>query len=99
ERFPCLVHEDRDLVALAKPAGINTHRTGEHSQDGFYEWARARTSEWRDLALLHRLDKDTSGVLVFAKTKAGSKCVAGQMEERAVSKRYVFYCAAAERPR
>src|SRR5580658_6906559 len=99
ERPPCLRHEDEDLVVLEKPAGVNTHRADEHAADGFYEWARSRLPAWRDLALLHRLDKDTSGLLVFSKTSAGSKSVNDQMEARSVEKRYLLFCKAGDRPR
>jgi 23S rRNA (cytosine1962-C5)-methyltransferase len=99
EKLPCVLHEDAHLLALAKPSGVNTHRADEHAQQGFYEWAKGRVARWEDLALHHRLDKETSGVLVFAKTRAGSKHLTDRFEGRDVTKRYVFYCAAAERPR
>ncbi|MEZ0227460.1 MAG: pseudouridine synthase [Planctomycetota bacterium] len=96
-RPPCLLHEDDDLLALAKPAGVNTHRPSEQAQDGIHEWAEAR---WGKLALHHRLDKYTSGVLVMARSPRGSKHLTALFEGRDVAKRYVFYTQAREgRPR
>ncbi len=99
EKLPCVRFEDDDLVVLEKPAGVNTHRADEHAQAGFFEWARSRKPAWRELGLLHRLDKETSGLLVFSKSARGAKSVTDQMEGRSVEKRYLFYCAHAERPR
>src|SRR5436305_2089879 len=100
ERPPWILHEDEHLLALAKPQGVNTHRPAEHAQDGFFEWARSREPRFAELALHHRLDKETSGVLLLAKTPAGSKHLTERFEGRGVTKRYVFLTAAREgRPR
>jgi 23S rRNA (cytosine1962-C5)-methyltransferase len=99
EKLPCLRHEDEDLLVLEKPAGVTTHRVDEHAQDGFYEWAQKRGPAWRELGLHHRLDKETSGLLVFSKTARGAKTLADQMESRRLEKSYLLYCAHAERPR
>ncbi len=93
---PCLLHEDEHLLALSKPAGVNTHKPADLAQDGIHEWAESR---WGKLALHHRLDKETSGVLVMARSKEGSKHLAGLFEGRELAKRYVFLTAAGERPR
>ncbi len=91
-----LLHKDDDLLALAKPAGVNTHRSADFAQDGIHEWAEAR---WGKLAIHHRLDKETSGVLIMARTPRGSKHLTGVFEGRGVVKRYAFLTRAAERPR
>ena len=72
----CLLHEDQDLVAVAKPQGVNTHSPDEHAQEGIYEWVRRRKGA--DLGLAHRLDKETSGVLLMAKSPRGKKALADQ---------------------
>lgn len=80
-------YEDDDLLAVTKPAGVNTHRADEHGQDGMFEWVRSQRPD-SSLSILHRLDKATSGVLLFGKSGAANRTVAHQFERRAVAKRY-----------
>lgn len=82
-----VVFEDDDVLAVAKPAGINTHRADTHAQDGMYEWVQ-RQRPGVSLSVLHRLDKATSGVLVFGKTTAANRAIGGQFESRTVTKWY-----------
>ena len=63
---PWVRFEDEHLLAVDKPAGVNTHRPDVHAQDGMYEWVQ-RQRPGTSLAILHRLDKETSGVLLFGK--------------------------------
>lgn len=86
---PWLVFEDDDVLAVAKPAGVNTHRADTHAQDGMYEWVKRQRSG-ASLSVLHRLDKATSGVLVFGKSTAANQALAGQFESRTVEKWYEF---------
>lgn len=79
--------EDEHLLAVAKPAGVNTHRADEHGQDGMYEWVQAQRPGKR-LSILHRLDKATSGILVFGASTEANRSVASQFERRTVAKRY-----------
>ena len=85
---PCVLHEDEHLLVVNKPAGWNTHAPAPHAGEGIYDWLRHREPHWADLAILHRLDKDTSGVLVFGKTPLANKSLTEQFEQRQVSKRY-----------
>ena len=85
--FPWVCFEDEHLVAVAKPTGINTHRADAHAQDGMYEWVqRQRPTE--TLSVLHRLDKGTSGLLLFGKSPLANRSLTTQFTDRAVSKRY-----------
>lgn len=84
---PWVVHEDGDLLAVHKPAGVTTHRADTHTQDGMYEWVQ-RQRPGQPLSVLHRLDKATSGVLVFGKTRAANRSLAAQLEQRTVVKTY-----------
>ncbi len=86
---PWIVSEDDDLLVVRKPAGVNTHRPDLHAQEGIYELVRRRT-ELDKLALLHRLDKETSGLLVFGKSAAGTKAVADQFQKHTLTKRYLL---------
>ena len=85
-----IIHEDDDLLVVNKPANWNTHAPTPWSGEGIYEWLRQREPRWAQLAIIHRLDKETSGVMVFTKTKAAAKSLTEQFTEREVQKRYVL---------
>ena len=67
-RPPCVLHEDEHLLVVNKPAGLNTHAPGPFAGEGIYDWLRHREPRWANLAIVHRLDKETIGVLSFGKT-------------------------------
>jgi len=85
---PCVLHEDEHLLVVAKPAGIATHAAAPYAGEGIYEWLRHREPRWAALAIVHRLDKDTSGVMVFALSTLASRELTGQFTRREVRKRY-----------
>jgi len=85
---PCVIFEDEHLLVVNKPAGWNTHAPAPYAGEGIYDWLRHREPRWADLAIIHRLDKETSGVLVFGKTPLANKSLTQQFEQRQVSKRY-----------
>ncbi len=87
---PCVLQEDDDLVVVDKPAGLNTHAPGPHAGEGIYDWLRHREPRWARLAIIHRLDKETSGVLVFAKTDRANRSLTRQFAGHAVRKRYLL---------
>ena len=64
-----VVHEDAHVLALAKPSGLSSQggRIKAHTLDDLL-WAFARSNGKRP-ELVHRLDRDTSGVILAAKTK------------------------------
>jgi 23S rRNA-/tRNA-specific pseudouridylate synthase len=62
---PCVIFEDEHLLAVHKPAGWNTHAPSPFAGEGIYEWLKNREPRWSSLAIIHRLDKETSGVLIF----------------------------------
>ena len=86
----CVLHEDEHLLVVNKPAGWNTHAPAPYAGEGLYDWLRHREPRWASLAILHRLDKETSGVLVFGKTPLANKSLTEQFEQRQVSKRYLL---------
>jgi len=87
---PCVLHEDDDLLVVAKPAGWSTHAPSPHAGEGIYDWLRHREPRWAKLALVQRLDKETSGVLLLAKSRSASRSLTEQLASREVEKRYVF---------
>lgn len=84
---PWCLHEDDDLLVVHKPAGVNTHRADTHAQDGMHEWVQRQRPQ-HSLSVLHRLDKATSGILVFGKTAAANRALSQQFEQRTVVKSY-----------
>jgi 23S rRNA (cytosine1962-C5)-methyltransferase len=87
---PCVIFEDEHLLAVNKPAGWNTHAPGPHAGEGIYEWLKHREPRWASLAIIHRLDKETSGVLVFGKTPAANRSLTEQFTQRHVHKKYLL---------
>jgi 23S rRNA (cytosine1962-C5)-methyltransferase len=87
---PCVIFEDEHLLVVAKPAGWNTHAPSPHAGEGIYDWLKHREPRWSSLAIIHRLDKETSGVLVFGKTLLANKSLTEQFTERRVRKKYLL---------
>ena len=87
---PCVIFEDEQLLVVHKPAGWNTHAPGPYAGEGIYDWLRHRDPRWSTLAILHRLDKETSGVLVFGKTPVANRSLTDQFTQRRVRKKYLL---------
>ena len=83
-----VLHEDDDLIAIDKPAGVAVHG-GSGVAHGVIEQLRASRPQARFLELVHRLDRDTSGVLLVAKKRAALVALHDAWREGAVDKRYV----------
>lgn len=90
---PCILHEDDDLLVVNKPAGWNTHAPSPHAGEGIYDWLRNREPRWARLSILHRLDKETSGVLVFGKSERANRSLTAQFTDRDISKEYLLRVA------
>lgn len=84
-----IIYEDEYLLVLNKPAGIVVHPTGRHLYDTLMNAVHAHYEGAAYLPrLVHRLDKDTSGVLVLAKSEEIRSELARQIERRQVIKTY-----------
>jgi 23S rRNA pseudouridine955/2504/2580 synthase len=83
-----ILYEDDALIAIDKPAGLAVHG-GSGVAHGLIEQLRAARPQARMLELVHRLDRDTSGVLLVAKQRAALVALHGALREGAVDKRYV----------
>ena len=88
--IPLILFEDDHLLVVQKPAGLNTHAPAPHAGEGIYDWLRHREPRWATLAIIHRLDKETSGVMVFGKTPLANKSLTEQFAQHEVRKRYVL---------
>lgn len=85
-----ILAEDEHLLVILKPAGVNTHSPAPHAGEGIYDWLRHREPRWASLALLHRLDKETSGVMVFGKTPLANRSLTEQFATHTLRKRYLL---------
>jgi len=82
-----ILYEDAQLVAVNKPAGLlSVPGRGEHLADCLLSRVQAA---FPDALLVHRLDRDTSGVIVFALTPHAQRNLSMQFETRVTKKTYV----------
>ena len=63
-----IIYEDEFILAIDKPSGITVH-SGTHHTTGLIEAIRTLREDIPNVELVHRLDKDTSGILLLAKDK------------------------------
>jgi 23S rRNA pseudouridine955/2504/2580 synthase len=82
-----ILHEDEALLILDKPAGVAVHG-GSGVSSGVIEQLRRERPDSRFLELVHRLDRDTSGVLVLAKKRAALTELHRQLREGSAEKIY-----------
>ena len=85
-----ILFEDEHLLVINKPAGWNTHAPAPFAGEGVYDWLKHREPRWAKLAIIHRLDKETSGVLVFGKTTEANRSLTEQFTARTVRKKYLL---------
>lgn len=83
-----VIYEDPELLGLAKPAGLSSQggRIAVHTLDELL-WAFAKPGKARP-RLIHRLDRDTSGVILAAKTKPAAGFLGKAMMAHRISKTY-----------
>jgi 23S rRNA pseudouridine955/2504/2580 synthase len=87
KRFEIL-YEDEDIIAIDKPAGIAVHG-GSGVSSGIIEHLRSRRSNQPFLELVHRLDKETSGVLLLAKKRSALTNIHQQIRDNQTRKIYL----------
>ena len=85
--FP-IVHEDAALLVIDKPAGVAVHG-GSGLSYGVIEALRAGRPQAKFLELVHRLDRDTSGLLMIAKKRSALVELHRMLREGEVDKRYL----------
>ena len=85
-----VLFEDEHLLVVNKPAGMNTHAPAPFAGEGLYDWLRHHEPRWASLAIIHRLDKETSGVMAFGKTPLANRSLTEQFAGRSVVKKYLL---------
>lgn len=90
-----IVYEDADLLVVDKPAGLTVHPAPGHPSHTLVNAVLAHCPELAGVGgsmrpgIVHRLDKDTSGLMVVAKNDAAHRDLSSQMKARSVTKRYL----------
>ena len=90
-----IVYEDDDLLVIDKPAGLTVHPAPGHPNHTLVNAILAHLSElpetddWRRPGIVHRLDKDTSGLVLVAKNNAAHQNLTEQFRSRSVVKNYL----------
>jgi 23S rRNA pseudouridine1911/1915/1917 synthase len=93
--LPAVIYEDSDLLVVDKPAGLVVHPAPGHTGDTLVDGLLAHVTGLEMVGdsgrpgIVHRLDKDTSGLLVVAKNAAAHAHLAEQMKNRSTIKRYL----------
>lgn len=89
-----VLYEDNDFVAINKPAGIASHYS-ERNRVGIVEVVRYLRG-WDSVSLAHRLDRDTSGVLLLTKSRAGYEGLIKQFTDKEQNNMQKIYVALLE---
>jgi tRNA pseudouridine65 synthase len=84
-----VIYCDEQLIAIDKPPGLLVHRSDIDRHETRFAMQLLRDQIGRRVQPLHRLDKGTSGVLLFAFDAATARAVGGQFERDAVAKTYL----------
>jgi 23S rRNA pseudouridine1911/1915/1917 synthase len=93
-----IVYEDQDLLVVNKPAGLVVHPAPGHTGDTLvnalaarYPYLQSDHSPESDLrpGIVHRLDKDTTGLIIVAKNAQTQAALIDEMKEHAIIKRYL----------
>ena len=100
---PTILYEDADILAVNKPAGLLTHSDGRTKVKTLSEWLVKKFPEAKAVGelltmsdgeetdrsgIVHRLDKETSGVILLAKTQEGFICLKEQFQNHQIKKTY-----------
>lgn len=91
----CILHEDDDIVVISKPAGMVVHPAPGHFSGTLVNAILYHCPKLEGIGgkirpgIVHRLDKDTSGILVVAKTAAAQAHLAAQFKDRTLQKTYL----------
>ena len=86
-----VVYEDDDILVVNKPAGLVVHPAAGHWDDTLLNGLLAYDPVFKQLpraGIVHRLDRDTTGLMVVAKTEAAQLDLVRQLQERTVKREY-----------
>jgi len=90
-----VIYEDNELLVICKPAGLVVHPSPGHTTHTLVNALLAHCpdlSKFEDAmrpGIVHRLDRDTSGLMIIAKNSSAQQCLINQFKARSVSKGYL----------
>ena len=90
-----VVYEDKDLIVVDKPAGLLVHPAAGQHTGTLVNAILARCPDLGEIngsvrpGIVHRLDKDTSGVMMVAKNDAAQRSLSRQIKQRSIKKGYL----------
>ncbi len=90
-----IIYEDEDVLVIDKPAGLVVHPSPGHSSHTLVNALLSRCPDLADFddatrpGIVHRLDRDTSGLMVIAKNSLAQRYLINQFKTRSVSKSYL----------
>ena len=100
-----IIYQDGDIIVLDKPAGLTVHPASGHPSGTLVNALLAACPDLRGIAgtlrpgIVHRLDKDTSGLMVVAKNDRAQRALQRQLKERDVRKTYLALARGVPAPR
>ena len=90
-----IIYEDKDILAINKPAGVVVHVDKHHESGTIVDEVLAKYPEMKSVGedltrpgIVHRLDKDTSGIILIAKNQSAFEFLKKQFQERKIEKFY-----------
>ncbi|MDR0800872.1 MAG: RluA family pseudouridine synthase, partial [Endomicrobium sp.] len=86
-----IIYEDDDIVVVNKQSGIVVHPSYGHLSGTLLNALMGHSAGKYNPYLVHRLDKDTSGVIIFAKNEKAKISISKQLQKRVVKK--IYYAA------
>jgi len=93
---PKIIYENDDMVVVNKPAGILVHPTGKNEKNTLVSWLMVKYPNIEGVGgnvlrsgIVHRLDKDTSGLMIVAKNDVAYNWFKSQFKNRKVVKKYL----------
>lgn len=96
-----IIYEDADILVINKPAGLVVHPDGRTKEESVTEWFVEKYPEAKNVGeklgdierpgVVHRIDKETSGVLLLAKTKEGHAHLKEQFQNHTIEKVYHLF--------
>jgi 23S rRNA pseudouridine1911/1915/1917 synthase len=100
---PTVIYEDEDIIVINKPAGLSVHADGRHERATLVDWLVVNYPEVKGVGeeqvladgtiierpgIVHRIDRETSGVLVVARNQRSFEILKEQFHNREVTKVY-----------
>ena len=81
-----IIYQDKNIAVINKPAGIVMHPAGRHKSGTL---ANALKYKFNNFYLVHRLDKNTSGIIIIARNKRVKQFLSKLFEKRKITKKYI----------